>query len=333
MFKKRTRPANVRTKDTPSVNQTPTSTGEPLDPSEAVASPAVEENDEPNVEATIQDLMSLRRFRKQAEGLSLEKLNRGEIRRRKKKTTGTAEEGEEEGEDDGEEEIQVGLRPGKGSGGKEIDPSDESAKMKRLISASNFTQQTNALDVDKHMMAYIETELQKRRGIDTENTSDAAASSSVKPFDPHEALYEIAEQYRIEKKKDGKNGGEDDEEGGNVMNSMAMLTAIPEVDLGMDNRLKNIEDTEKAKRAMLEARKKAAPRPSQADNDFAAARFYRPVSNVQSDKDALEDARREAMGLPAIDRKNRNSKNYRNKSQVSNDEITMERFKKRIKKY
>lgn len=60
---------------------------------------------------------------------------------------------------------------------------------------------------------------------------------------------------------------------------------------------------------------------------------YRPQSNVQSDKEALEDARREAMGLPPIDRKNRSRNQNRSKLEVSNDEITMERFKKRIKKY
>lgn len=60
--------------------------------------------------------MSLRRFRKQAEGLSLEKLNRGEIRRRKKKAAD--EEDGEEGEED--DELQVGLRPGKGEGATEM---------------------------------------------------------------------------------------------------------------------------------------------------------------------------------------------------------------------
>lgn len=49
--------------------------------------------------------MSLRKFRKQAEGLDLEKLNRGEVRRRKKKAA-VAEE---------DEESNVGLRKGKGA--------------------------------------------------------------------------------------------------------------------------------------------------------------------------------------------------------------------------
>lgn len=40
----------------------------------------------------------------------------------------------------------------------------------------------------------------------------------------------------------------------------------------MDTRLKNIESTEKAKRAMLEARKNAPKPMTDAEHDFAAAR-------------------------------------------------------------
>jgi hypothetical protein len=31
------------------------------------------------------------------------------------------------------------------------EPEDKAAKMRRAVRANNFTQQTNALDVDKHM--------------------------------------------------------------------------------------------------------------------------------------------------------------------------------------
>jgi len=33
------------------------------------------------------------------------------------------------------------------------EPEDKAAKMRRAVRANNFTQQTNALDVDKHMYA------------------------------------------------------------------------------------------------------------------------------------------------------------------------------------
>ena len=35
------------------------------------------------------------------------------------------------------------------------DPEDKTAKMRRAVRANNFTQQTNALDVDKHMYGFL----------------------------------------------------------------------------------------------------------------------------------------------------------------------------------
>ena len=73
-------------------------------------------------------------------------------------------------------------------------------------------------------MAYIEAELLKRRGGVALEPDDAATEAAKKAavFDPQEELYAIAEQYRNEQRV--KQKGEDDEEG-NVVNSMAMLTA------------------------------------------------------------------------------------------------------------
>jgi len=125
-------------------------------------------------------------------------------------------------------------------------------------------------------LAYIETELQKRRG------QASAEGQRDEAYDPQAELYKIAERYKIEQRKKGE-----DEEG-NVTNSLGMLTSIPEVDLGMEwvalssglmmiadqgsNRLRNIEMTEKAKRDMLEARKAAVIKRRPEDEDFAAAR-------------------------------------------------------------
>ena len=75
-------------------------------------------------------------------------------------------------------------------------------------------------------LAYIETELQKRRG------QGAGDGQKDEAYDPQAELYKIAERYKIEKKKKGE-----DEEG-NVTNSLGMLTSIPEVDLGMESVLR-----------------------------------------------------------------------------------------------
>ena len=64
-------------------------------------------------------------------------------------------------------------------------------------------------------MAYIEENMKLRRGTKDES------QESQGPLDP---LAEIFRRKAIEKER----------EEGNVTNSMAMLTAIPEVDLGME---------------------------------------------------------------------------------------------------
>lgn len=64
-------------------------------------------------------------------------------------------------------------------------------------------------------MAYIEENMKLRRGAKDESKQDDG------PLDP------LAEIFR-------RKAQEKEREEGNVTNSMAMLTAIPEVDLGME---------------------------------------------------------------------------------------------------
>ena len=71
-------------------------------------------------------------------------------------------------------------------------------------------------------MAYIESELKKRKG-----TTDAIdTAQEIRSLDPRDELYKIAEKYKVEKQQ---------VEEGNVTLSAAMLTAIPEVDLGIES--------------------------------------------------------------------------------------------------
>ena len=72
-----------------------------------------------------------------------------------------------------------------------------------------------------YRMAYIEEELRKRKP----SSETTEPSKEVRSLDPRDALYNVGEKYRVEKKQ---------QEEGNVMLSAAMLTAIPEVDLGIE---------------------------------------------------------------------------------------------------
>lgn len=125
-------------------------------------------------------------------------------------------------------------------------------------------------------MAYIEENMKRRGG----GVDDGDQEASEAPYDPHEELFRIDDRYKIQKRA---------VEEGNVTNSVAMLTAIPEVDLGMEcvfffhcffafdgyhsprARLKNIEETEKAKRAVADERRKRN-REQGLDSEVASSR-------------------------------------------------------------
>jgi hypothetical protein len=68
-------------------------------------------------------------------------------------------------------------------------------------------------------MAYIEENLKIR--------SKPKPGAPAKPADPQDALYDLPERWKANQQKPVA-------EEGSVTNSMSMLTAIPEVDLGME---------------------------------------------------------------------------------------------------
>lgn len=223
------------------------------------------------------------------------------------------EEGEEDEED---EEVKPGLRKG-AAVDEEDEEANKEAKARRVVRANNFTQQTNVMDVDKHMMAYIEENLKVRSRPKEDGKKDKG------PLDPNEALYRIVDKFKVN--KETKTNGEE----GSVTNSLTMLTAIPEVDLGLDNRLKNIEETEKAKRSVDENRQQRKKVKTDDEEHLVAQRFYRPGYKAKSDADILRDAKLEAMGLPPQENSPRRSNYERN--QMATDEMVMERFKKHVR--
>ncbi|KAJ7213712.1 hepatocellular carcinoma-associated antigen 59-domain-containing protein [Mycena haematopus] len=261
-----------------------------------------DEGDEDKIDLDLHDLIELRKLRRARQGIDAAKLNKGDLRRKKKRPR------EEEAE-------QGGLRKATAIPEEEEDDEERDARARRVVRNNNFTQQTNALDVDKHMMAYIEENL-KVRGKPREEDEKKG------PADPQEALYQIADRWKVEKQKPTLDDG-------SVTNSLSMLTAIPEVDLGMDTRLKNIEDTEKAKRVVAENREQRK-RVNNDEEHLVASRFYRPNLKTKSDADILRDAKLEAMGMPTQDDQPRRTNE--GGVQMATDELVMERFKKRMRK-
>lgn len=119
------------------------------------------------------------------------------------------------------------------------------------------------------------------------------------PADPYAELFSVPDKYKVKQERK-----EQDE--GSVTNSLAMLTAIPEVDLGMEyvftkaflthsnartfiysTRLKNIEETEKAKRTLTEERKDRK-RKTDDEEHLAAARCQSCAFILSSNTDILQ---------------------------------------------
>lgn len=278
----------------------------------------------------IEDLIALRKLKQVKVGIELQRLNAGEPKKKKKKKNSSSS--------SAMAEVVGGPVPGKsteveddlmGAAVKDDrmaddEHEDEDARTRKIIKSNHFTQQTNTLDVDKHMMAYIEEELQRRRtdaiAAGTLESSEPIlkGQEAIASLDPRDELYKIAEKYRIQKKPVVE---------GNVTLSATMLTSIPEVDLGIDNRIRNFEATEKAKRQLTEQRVqggKAGPGTSTGSNStgivgsssqpgraqmtmapdpkehFAADRFLLPnhlKPNPIGELDSLKIARLESEGL------------------------------------
>lgn len=83
-------------------------------------------------------------------------------------------------------------------------------------------------------MKYIETELKRRKGIVEHE------EQRVKPRSAEDCLYELPESIRVCSAKKTEE-----------MLSNQMLSGIPEVDLGIDAKIKNIISTEDAKARLL----------------------------------------------------------------------------------
>ncbi|POW22914.1 hypothetical protein PSHT_00723 [Puccinia striiformis] len=297
---------------------------------------------------TIEDLIALRKLKQTKVGIELQRLNAGEPKKKKKKKNANSSSTEDpngnndpsksgEGDDGAGEDLVDD--PVKDDRMADDELEDEDARTRKIIKSNHFTQQTNTLDVDKHMMAYIEEELQRRRtdaieaGTIESSEPILKGLDAIASLDPRDELYKIAEKYRIHKKPVVE---------GNVTLSATMLTSIPEVDLGIDNRIRNFEATEKAKRQLTEHR--IFTTESYETNpigDLDSLQIARLESEGQFEEaDALrKDLKRKAYQLKYGNNyhHNSNSNNHRfgnhngsRNNQTATDDRAVENFRKRM---
>lgn len=116
---------------------------------------------------------------------------------------------------------------------------------------TQFSKETRVRDEDEEMKKFIETEMEKRRGknLNMEYTAGSEEGTvTSKYMTPEEAA--LAELPEHLKAGTGKKSEE--------MLSSQMLSGIPEVDLGIDEKIRNIEATDAAKRKAAEERLRRA---------------------------------------------------------------------------
>ncbi|CAG8507706.1 13082_t:CDS:10 [Ambispora leptoticha] len=284
------------------------------------------------VSETIEDLIELRKYRRRPQGIDVEKLSKGDVKLKKKKK-----------DDDPWKLNSGGLVDIEAVKAAKEEEEEETGEQRKIM-LDSFTKQTNALDIDKHMMAFIEEEMRKRRGGQQSTTlskNEDEVEANNKPLNPEDELFQPPDHLRIESKPISE---------GNVQLSTTMLTAIPEVDLGIDVRLKNIEETEKAKRRLLEERhqKPTEDKNSLPGTNFATNnRFFRnrqATSDEQGGRGRINYNKNEQQSsdTKSVRDQSQQSQHYhQNKSNASGsgqrrematDDIVAERFKKRLRR-
>ncbi|OXA52155.1 telomere length and silencing protein 1 homolog [Folsomia candida] len=120
---------------------------------------------------------------------------------------------------------------------------------------TQFSAETNTRDEDAEMLKYIENKLQEYKKSTAKGGSSAYDDATLiaKFLSPEEAaLLAVPEHLR---KSTGSNKSEE-------MLSNQMLSGIPEIDLGIEVKIKNIEATEEAKQKIIRDRMSKKEMPS-----------------------------------------------------------------------
>ncbi|XP_058835668.1 splicing factor C9orf78 [Topomyia yanbarensis] len=117
---------------------------------------------------------------------------------------------------------------------------------------TQFSAETNKRDEDEEMMKYIEDQLSKKKGIAKESTGEIEIDSVSKYLSPEEAALLSLPAHL------SQTSSQRSEE----MLSNQMLSGIPEVDLGIEAKIKNIEATEDAKLKFLQEQQRKKDLPS-----------------------------------------------------------------------
>ncbi|CAL5385933.1 unnamed protein product [Camellia sinensis] len=213
-----------------------------------------------------------------------------------------------------------GVGGGGGGGGglvakKASEKNDGDGEKDELVLQDTFAQETAVMVEDPNMLRYVEQELAKKRGKNV----DVANQVENEVKHAEDELYKIPEHLKVKRRNSEES-------------STQWTTGIAEVQLPIEFKLKNIEETEAAKKLLQEKRRmgrmkteSSIPASYSADyfqrgRDYAEKlrRDHPELYKERGVEDAGQESRPIDSGTDAAGRR-----------QAATDEFMLERFRKR----
>ncbi|KAG7595555.1 Telomere length and silencing protein 1 [Arabidopsis suecica] len=203
---------------------------------------------------------------------------------------------------------------------KPVEKTEAEGEKEELVLQDTFAQETAVLIEDPNMVKYIEQELAKKRGRNIDDAEEV--ENELKRVE--DELYKIPDHLKVKKRSSEES-------------STQWTTGIAEVQLPIEYKLKNIEETEAAKKLLQERRLMGRPK-----SEFSIPSSY-SADYFQRGKDYAEKLRREHPELykdrggpqadgegakPSTNSSNNNADSGKSR-QAATDQIMLERFRKR----
>ncbi|XP_048772644.1 splicing factor C9orf78 homolog [Ostrea edulis] len=184
-----------------------------------------------------------------------------------------------------------------------------------------FAAETNRRDEDTEMLKYVEVELAKRKGHHKEETPSKGPSQD-------DALFALPEKLKV-----GSSSKRTED-----MLSNQMLSGIPEIDLGIEAKIANIESTENAKQKLLieKMRKKDHEVSAFVPTNMAANFVQHNRFNIEDTapilKKPVEAPKQEPVRVGDVDKLKNAGKGSKG-TEKATDDFHYEKFKKQMRRY
>ncbi|XP_047944696.1 protein COP1 SUPPRESSOR 2 isoform X1 [Salvia hispanica] len=184
-----------------------------------------------------------------------------------------------------------------------------------LVLQDTFAQETAVMVEDPNMLRYVEQELAKKRGknIDAENQVENEVQRA------EDELYKIPEHLKVKKLNSEEQ-------------STQWTTGIAEIQLPIEYKLRNIEETEAAKKLLQERRHVGRPKAdSSIPASFSADFFQRGKDYAEKlRKDHPEVHKDKGAQETGVEARNQDSvADGAGRRQAATDELMLDRFRKR----